>query len=163
LGESAWKAFRRAISHPELHPGDPDTAKWPREIIAAGEPYPISPQFHTNSNGLGSRYNAEQCLIGQRILFLHDGRTSDFLQAIQAHFSTSFLVEADLSSTLNLGRACVATNNGYVASAANQVMQNFSALSVSDKQVSPRPPAVTAMFIRSWSMKRSKRATSWWP
>jgi hypothetical protein len=27
--------------------------------------------------------------VGQRMFFLHDGRTSDLLQAIQAHFSTS--------------------------------------------------------------------------
>ena len=56
------------------------------------------------------------------------------LTAIQAHFSTSTLVEADLSSTLILGLACVATNNGFAASEANKVVQNFNALSVSDKQ-----------------------------
>jgi CxxC motif-containing protein (DUF1111 family) len=72
--------------------------------------------------------------VGQRMFFLHDGRTSDLLQAIQAHFSTSTLIEADLSSTLILGLACVATNNGYAASEANKVIQNFNALSVNDKQ-----------------------------
>jgi len=72
--------------------------------------------------------------VGQRMFFLHDGRAPDLLTAIQAHFSTSTLVEADLSSTLILGLACVATNNGYAASEANGVIQNFNALSVSDKQ-----------------------------
>ena len=72
--------------------------------------------------------------VGQRMFFLHDGRTSDLLQAIQAHFSTSTLVEADLSSGLLLGLTCVATNGGYAASEANKVIQNFNALSVSDKQ-----------------------------
>jgi hypothetical protein len=72
--------------------------------------------------------------VGQRMFFLHDGRAPDLLTAIQAHFATSTLVEADLSSTLILGLACVATNNGYAASEANAVIQNFNALSVSDKQ-----------------------------
>jgi CxxC motif-containing protein (DUF1111 family) len=58
--------------------------------------------------------------VGQRMFFLHDGRTSGLLQEIWAHFSTSL--------------ACVATNNGYAASEANQVIQNFNALSESDKQ-----------------------------
>jgi hypothetical protein len=72
--------------------------------------------------------------VGQRLFFLHDGRASDLLTAIQAHFSTSTLVEADLSSTLILGLSCVATNNGFAASEANNVIQNFNGLSVSDKQ-----------------------------
>ena len=35
---------------------------------------------------------------------------------------------------LILGLSCVATNNGFAASEANKVVQNFNALSVSDKQ-----------------------------
>jgi len=46
--------------------------------------------------------------VGQRIFFLHDGRTNDLLQAIQAHASAG--------------------------SEANGVVSNFQALSVSDKQ-----------------------------
>src|SRR5262249_40047832 len=46
--------------------------------------------------------------VGQRIFFLHDGRTNDLLKAIRAHSS-----------------------NG---SEANQVIGKFEALSVSDKQ-----------------------------
>jgi hypothetical protein len=72
--------------------------------------------------------------VGQRIFFLHDGRTSDLLQAIQAHFSNSTLVEVDLSSGLLLNLSCDATNGGYAASEANGVINKFNALSVSDKQ-----------------------------
>src|SRR5258708_5459439 len=32
-------------------------------VTGLGELDPIFPQFHTNSNGLGSRHNAEQCLL----------------------------------------------------------------------------------------------------
>ncbi|MBO0754594.1 MAG: hypothetical protein J2P54_01930 [Bradyrhizobiaceae bacterium] len=72
--------------------------------------------------------------VGQRIFFLHDGRTSDLLQAIQAHASAATLVEVDLSSGLLLGLSCVATNGGYAASEANGVISKFNALSASDKQ-----------------------------
>jgi CxxC motif-containing protein (DUF1111 family) len=72
--------------------------------------------------------------VGQRLFFLHDGRASDLLTAIQAHFSTSTLVDMTLSATLVLGLSCVATNGGFAASEANKVVQNFNALSVSDKQ-----------------------------
>jgi len=46
--------------------------------------------------------------VGQRIFFLHDGRTSDLLQAIQAHASPG--------------------------SEANQVIANFNALDVNERQ-----------------------------
>ena len=73
--------------------------------------------------------------VGQRMFFLHDGRTSDLLAAIQAHFSTSTLVETTLTlNTLVLAGSCVVANNGFAASEANKVIQNFNALSVTDKQ-----------------------------
>src|SRR5258707_1330350 len=63
------------------------------------------------------------------------GRTSVLLAAIQAHFSTSTLVETTLTlNTLVLAGSCVVANNGFAASEANKVIQNFNALSVSDKQ-----------------------------
>src|SRR6266566_1785914 len=34
-----------------------------RPVIGLGELDPIFPQFHTNSNGLGARHNADQCLL----------------------------------------------------------------------------------------------------
>jgi len=52
--------------------------------------------------------------IGQRIFFLHDGRTTDLLQAIRDHSS--------------------AANSQYPASEANQVVSNYIALSTSDQQ-----------------------------
>ena len=53
--------------------------------------------------------------IGQRIFFLHDGRTSDLLVAIRAHQSP-------------------AGYKGFPASEANGVTQKFNGLSVPDKQ-----------------------------
>jgi hypothetical protein len=73
--------------------------------------------------------------VGQRMFFLHDGRTSDLLAAIQAHFSASTLTSLNGTiDTLGLLIGLSATNNGYQASEANTVIQNFNALSASDKQ-----------------------------
>lgn len=52
--------------------------------------------------------------VGQRIFFMHDGRTSDIVQAVQDH-------------------SCLA-NSQYPASEANAVINNFNALSPSDQQ-----------------------------
>ena len=57
--------------------------------------------------------------IGQRLFFLHDGRTSDLLQAIQEH-------QSDAGSG--------AGGLFYQASEANQVINNFNSLPRSDKQ-----------------------------
>jgi len=73
--------------------------------------------------------------IGQRMFFLHDGRTSDLMAAIQAHYSASTLTSlTGTVDTLGLLIGIVASNSGYPASEANAVVQNFNALSVSDKQ-----------------------------
>jgi CxxC motif-containing protein (DUF1111 family) len=59
--------------------------------------------------------------VGQRIFFLHDGRTDDLLQAIAAHASP-----AD---------DCTATQSPcYGASEANAVIQRFNGLSKQEKQ-----------------------------
>jgi len=52
--------------------------------------------------------------VGQRLFFLRDGRTSDLLQAIEAHAS--------------------AGNFQVTTSEANGVIRNFKRLSSSDKQ-----------------------------
>jgi len=52
--------------------------------------------------------------LGQRLFFLHDGRTSDLLHAIASHTS--------------------AANSQFPASEANAVITKFNALSTSDKQ-----------------------------
>src|SRR5262249_28417356 len=59
--------------------------------------------------------------IGQRIFFLHDGRTNDLLQAIQAHQSAAQTCGADPSPC-------------YGPSEANAVIQRFNNLSAEDKQ-----------------------------
>jgi CxxC motif-containing protein (DUF1111 family) len=60
--------------------------------------------------------------VGQRRFFLHDGRTSDLLQAILAHASGFGREEA------------VAGFNFYPPSEANAVIAKFNSLSTSDKQ-----------------------------
>jgi CxxC motif-containing protein (DUF1111 family) len=76
----------------------------------------------TFSIGLSSNDRGQTLLIrtaplwgvGQRIFFLHDGRTSDLMQAIQSHVSKAGLV--------------------YPASEANTVINNFNALPASSQQ-----------------------------
>ena len=58
--------------------------------------------------------------LGQRLFFLHDGRTSDLLHAINAHFTDCGLLGGLLG--------------GCVPSEAQQVIQRFHALSPSQKQ-----------------------------
>jgi cytochrome c553 len=58
--------------------------------------------------------------VGQRLFFLHDGRTSDLLQAIQAHYSPA--------SNCSGGGTC------YGPSEANGVITLFNTLNRADKQ-----------------------------
>jgi len=60
--------------------------------------------------------------VGQRIFFLHDGRTSDLVQAILAHFSPASAPDARHGDP------------AYPASEANAVIRNFNDLSSADKQ-----------------------------
>ena len=57
--------------------------------------------------------------VGQRLFFLHDGRTPDLLQAIRSHAKMD---------------RCTSTTNQTCGSEANQVVQKFNALRVSDQQ-----------------------------
>jgi CxxC motif-containing protein (DUF1111 family) len=52
--------------------------------------------------------------LGQRIYFMHDGRTTDLVQSIQAHGSNG--------------------NRQYSSSEANGVVNNYNRLSSSDQQ-----------------------------
>jgi hypothetical protein len=84
--------------------------------------------------------------VGQRMFFLHDGRTSDLLQAILAHFSNEAILvpvnPATPSLTINGSSTNVAVplpanvNSGpdIPASEANAVIQQFQSLSASDQQ-----------------------------
>ena len=65
--------------------------------------------------------------IGQRLFFLHDGRTSDLLVAIQDHYSTPFSSGGD-----NPARDLVSFT--YGPSEANAVIARFNALAETDKQ-----------------------------
>jgi hypothetical protein len=58
---------------------------------------------------------------GQRIFFLHDGRTDDLLEAIRAHASSG-------------GTAADGKNGAYPPSEANAVIQRFNALPPGDQQ-----------------------------
>jgi CxxC motif-containing protein (DUF1111 family) len=60
--------------------------------------------------------------VGQRIFFLHDGRTTDLLQAILAHSSPA--------TPANPARR----DPAYPASEANGVINNFNGLPARDKQ-----------------------------
>jgi CxxC motif-containing protein (DUF1111 family) len=75
--------------------------------------------------------------IGQRLFFLHDGRTSDLLQAIEAHSSAG----GDCVVSQSFQRFEVGGNvfqpfaQGFVCgSEANKVVGNFNGLSPSQKQ-----------------------------
>jgi len=65
--------------------------------------------------------------IGQRIFFLHDGRTSDLLAAIQAHAS-------ERGESDQAGGGADNHGNKYPPSEATAVIRKFNALSSTDKQ-----------------------------
>ena len=64
--------------------------------------------------------------IGQRLFFLHDGRTSDLLQAIKDHFSQGSNCVGISNTNGGGGQPC--------ASEANQVVNNFNKLNLSQRQ-----------------------------
>ena len=65
--------------------------------------------------------------VGQRLFFLHDGRTSDLTVAIQDHFSPRESDGGDNPAKDSRSRS-------YGPSEANSVVQRFNRLSESDKQ-----------------------------
>jgi Di-haem oxidoreductase, putative peroxidase len=69
--------------------------------------------------------------IGQRRFFLHDGRTSDLLAAIETHFSPASDCEDSQGSQDSHSSSVSAC---YGPSEANTVVTRFNALSVNDKQ-----------------------------
>ena len=64
--------------------------------------------------------------VGQRLFFLHDGRTSDLLQAIQAH--------SDCNGREGRGQGGGARQSGGCSSEADAVINNFNALTPSQQQ-----------------------------
>ncbi len=61
--------------------------------------------------------------VGQRMFFLHDGRTSDLMQAIQEHASGAGVCD----NAQGIGQC-------YPASEANEVIRRFNALTPGDQQ-----------------------------
>jgi CxxC motif-containing protein (DUF1111 family) len=77
--------------------------------------------------------------VGQRIFFLHDGRTTDLLQAIQAHSSDAFdcaaTADAETFQMEPGSNQFFATSaTFFCGSEANKVIANFNALTTSQKQ-----------------------------
>jgi CxxC motif-containing protein (DUF1111 family) len=77
--------------------------------------------------------------IGQRLFFLHDGRTSDLMQAIQAHSSSDFDCVIRASSNIfefepHLKVFSPTSASTFCGSEADKVIANFNALSSAQKQ-----------------------------
>ncbi len=77
--------------------------------------------------------------LGQRLFFMHDGRTTDLVQAIQAHFSAGSVcttVQNFQQFSINNGASFFQPYTNYQAcgSEANATVNNFNALSNSQKQ-----------------------------
>jgi Di-haem oxidoreductase, putative peroxidase len=73
--------------------------------------------------------------VGQRLFFLHDGRTSDLLQAILAHFSSATPASTtSTSGSSTSGIPASIVTPAYPASEANAVITQFKALSKNDQQ-----------------------------
>ena len=85
----------------------------------------------SQGNATGSQFRTAPLWgLGQRLYFLHDGRTSDLMQAIQAH--------SDCSSSGRGGRGSFGGGSGGAGgsctSEANGVINNFNALTASQQQ-----------------------------
>lgn len=101
-GASPFPALANQTIHPysdfAIHHMGPGLADQVSQGLAGGDEFRTAPLWG----------------LGQRLFFLHDGRTSDLLQVIRAHQS--------------------AANSQFPASEANAVVTNFFNLSVSDRQ-----------------------------
>jgi hypothetical protein len=75
--------------------------------------------------------------LGQRLFFLHDGRTSDLMQAIAAHSSStsvcSIMATSQIFTANNVGFLPVGFLQ-FCGSEADGVVNNFNALSSPLKQ-----------------------------
>jgi CxxC motif-containing protein (DUF1111 family) len=73
--------------------------------------------------------------VGQRLFFLHDGRTSDLGQAIEAHASSGASCVTSDGTNAATATSTIAQNGQpqSCASEANDVVENFNALSASQQ------------------------------
>ena len=101
-GASPFPSLANQTIHPysdfALHHMGPGLADQVSQGLAGGDEFRTAPLWGT----------------GQRLFFLHDGRTSDLVQTIRAHASPA--------------------NSQFPASEANRVVANYFALSTSDQQ-----------------------------
>ena len=75
--------------------------------------------------------------VGQRIFFLHDGRTSDLLKAIKYHASHACREDdrtTNINANPNFGCRDLTTGAAYGDSEANAVIGRFKALAAGEKQ-----------------------------
>ena len=74
--------------------------------------------------------------VGQRLFFMHDGRATDLLQAIEAHFSdpnVCFNTSASEDLTVNGHRFLPSSSTQSCGSEANESVRQFNALCATDK------------------------------
>jgi CxxC motif-containing protein (DUF1111 family) len=95
----------------------------------------LSDGVHQGAAGPDEFRTAPLWGVGQRIFFLHDGRTTDLLQAIAAHADRSGDCSADTSAqfTRENGHSDGSTNHSC-GSEADQVIQKFNNLTPQQKQ-----------------------------
>jgi CxxC motif-containing protein (DUF1111 family) len=112
-GESPFTGMSDMEIHPysdfALHHMGPGLADHIAQGAAAGDEFRTAPLWG----------------VGQRMFFLHDGRTSDLLKAIDAHMSTDTHCRAN-SLAAALSESC--------SSEANPVIARFNALPAQQKQ-----------------------------
>jgi CxxC motif-containing protein (DUF1111 family) len=110
-GHSSIERLSHVVFHPysdfALHRMGPGLADHVSQSIATGDEFRTAPLWG----------------VGQRIFFLHDGRTTDLLVAIQAHASQI----PDCPERHG-------PENERCESEANAVIRNFDALSASQRQ-----------------------------
>ena len=108
-GPSPFPPLANQTIHPysdfALHAMGPGLADQISQGLAAGDEFRTAPLWG----------------VGQRLFFLHDGRTSDLLEAIKQHASSGVSNVAPTSSN-------------FKPSEATQVIRNFFNLSTSDQQ-----------------------------
>jgi CxxC motif-containing protein (DUF1111 family) len=112
-GPSQYTGMSNLEIHPysdfALHHMGPGLADHIAQGLAAGDEFRTAPLWG----------------VGQRIFFLHDGRSSDLLMAIEAHISTDKKCRLSVLSRA-LSESC--------KSEANAVISRFNALSAVEKQ-----------------------------
>lgn len=117
-GQSPFTGMSNSVYHPysdfALHHMGPGLADGISQGVAGGDEFRTAPLWGA----------------GQRLFFLHDGRTSDLLQTIEAHMSSgnncAVTAQAQASTAKDTATGC--------GSEANGVIRQFNNLNESQKQ-----------------------------